>query len=209
MKRASLIVLSCVVACVTAVPVLAAERCKVRVNPRDGTISVSAVNVVGTLTWGPVLGEETEAFPDAATCIVAAVARNCALGAAGTPARITPPPLCTLYVADSASDDCSVYIRGCVPGAREGFAPSSCTMVQGAATLINSWYVEDTVLCPAGTEIMSGGYERWAWDSTRQCIPVENRPKEDGTGWTVIFAAPNQTECAGNSFRVWAKCCPQ
>jgi hypothetical protein len=95
----------------------ALERCKLKVAKTDGTISVSAKGVAGTLRWGTTAGGETNAFFNASTCIAGGKAKACTLGDAGTDACITPPPLCTLYLADDTGS-CAIYMPGCTPGAR-------------------------------------------------------------------------------------------
>jgi len=95
----------------------ALERCKVKVDPRDGTLLVSARGAAGPLLWGPSAAGATRPFANAASCLVGATAKACVLGDPGTAARITPPPLCTLHLSDG-SGTCAAYLRGCVPGAR-------------------------------------------------------------------------------------------
>ena len=97
----------------------AIEGCKVKVAAHDGALLVSAGNVAANPRWGFAAGEETMAFANAATCVVAGAARKCELGATGTPERITPPPLCTLYLADDGPTACAAYIKRCVPGVRD------------------------------------------------------------------------------------------
>lgn len=104
----------------------AIDACKVKVDKRDGTILVSASGISGALTWGAAAGQESEAFDNAATCIDAGAgkATKCTLGAAGSAARITPPDLCRLYLADASAQPCDAYIKGCTPGARDGGGPT-------------------------------------------------------------------------------------
>ena len=97
--------------------VRALDTCKVKVDRRTGTLQVSARNVSGTLLWGRSAGSETNAFSNAATCVSGGTASRCELGAPGSPEQITPPELCTLYLADG-SESCDVHIRGCTPGVR-------------------------------------------------------------------------------------------
>lgn len=96
----------------------AVTKCKVKVDKRDGTILVSASGVSGTLLWGDSAGFETNAFANAGTCVSGDTAKDCQLGAPGSDEQITPPSLCTLFLADG-SGTCAAYIKGCTPGARE------------------------------------------------------------------------------------------
>jgi len=96
----------------------AVTGCKAKVNKRDGVINVSGVGVTGTLLWGEAAGQETNAFANAASCVSAGVAKNCQLGAGGSAAQITPPQLCTVYLADDTTS-CSAFIKGCTPGLRD------------------------------------------------------------------------------------------
>src|SRR5579862_2790020 len=82
---------------------------------RDGTLSVRANGVTGTLRWGGQLGEETQAFYNAATCLSGSNAHGCVLGAPGTPERMTPPATCTMFLADDGPARCSAYVRKCLP----------------------------------------------------------------------------------------------
>lgn len=107
------------IATFSALSAEALENCKVSVFPSDGTIFVSANGVVGPLLSGPTDADTTHAFSNAVTCVIAQKARQCTLGGPGTPERITPPPLCTLYLRDDGtSATCSVHIKGCTPGVR-------------------------------------------------------------------------------------------
>lgn len=96
----------------------AVTKCKVKVDRHDGAILVSASGVSGTLLWGDTAGQETNAFANAGTCVSGDTAKDCQLGAPGSDAQITPPPLCTIYLADG-SGACAAYIKGCTPGARQ------------------------------------------------------------------------------------------
>lgn len=102
-----------------ATPGHAVSNCKAKLFKKDGTIRVKADNITGALTWGNEAGSETNTFANAATCIASGAARNCELGAPGSPEQITPPPLCTIYLADDGAQDCSAYIKGCTPGLRD------------------------------------------------------------------------------------------
>jgi len=103
----------------TPAPGYAVSNCKAKLFKKDGTIRVSADSITGTVTWGNTAGSETNAFANAPTCVTAGAAHNCELGAAGSPEQITPPPLCTIFLADDGAEDCSAYIKGCTPGLRD------------------------------------------------------------------------------------------
>lgn len=95
----------------------ALTSCKAKLNQKNGVITVNAADVSGTLRWGWKEQMEVMEFDNATTCISGSAAKNCTLGAEGSADRITPPPLCTIYLEDSAGA-CSSYIPGCVPGSR-------------------------------------------------------------------------------------------
>ena len=92
----------------------AVSRCGVG-RLRDGTLTVRATGVTGTLRWGGQLGEETQAFYNAATCLSGTARAACVLGAPGTPERVTPPATCTMFLADDGPARCSAYVRKCLP----------------------------------------------------------------------------------------------
>ncbi len=97
-----------------ASPAAAVTKCKA-VPARDGTIAVTATNVVGTPRWGTRFGEATNAFPDAASCVAKGKVRKCALAPIGDPARTSPPAGCTLYLEDDGPSRCSVWVKRCFP----------------------------------------------------------------------------------------------
>lgn len=97
----------------------AVTKCGVRVNPKDGTIEVSASGISGSLQWGEKSGSEPNVFPNAATCVKDGTAKGCQLDAPGTAQSITPPPLCIVFVKDSGVE-CAAYVKGCTPHAQEG-----------------------------------------------------------------------------------------
>ena len=108
------------------------EACKVKVDARDGTLLASAKAVGANPRWGFTPTTATSAFVNEATCVAAGVAKKCELGAPGSAARITPPDLCTLYVADDSGAVCAAYIKACVPGVRTAAAgPPGSTGPQG------------------------------------------------------------------------------
>jgi hypothetical protein len=90
----------------------AITHCKAK-SLEDGTIAVSARDVVGTPVWGTRFGSETTPFDGAVTCLVDGKAKNCALAAVGMPERTELPPSCTLYLADDGAEACSVWIKRC------------------------------------------------------------------------------------------------
>jgi hypothetical protein len=78
----------------------------------------------------------------------------CQLGASGTAQAIIPPSLCTLYLADSSSTTCSVFIKGCVPRTPQAVAKDSTDQIIG---LVSSDVSGDiSVLIAAGTAVGSG-----------------------------------------------------
>jgi hypothetical protein len=93
------------------------KACKAKVSRRSGIIYVHAVGVSGSLSWGGRPGSESITFANAGACIHGSRATNCQLGETGTPQSITPPPLCTIFVRDSAAE-CAAHLEGCTPGAR-------------------------------------------------------------------------------------------
>jgi len=95
-------------------PAHAVDHCRARVL-RDGTISVRARGVAGTALWGGHLGQEVNAFFNAATCIAGGRASKCYLGADGTPERVARPPTCTIFLRDDAGARCAAYVPGCLP----------------------------------------------------------------------------------------------
>ncbi|HEY2772488.1 MAG TPA: hypothetical protein VGK20_00415 [Candidatus Binatia bacterium] len=97
-----------------ATSAVAVTHCKAKTLD-DGTIVVSARDVVGTPTWGTRYGNEVTAFDNEATCIGAASASGCTLAAVGMPARTDEPATCVVYVADGGSQACSAWIKRCYP----------------------------------------------------------------------------------------------
>jgi hypothetical protein len=95
----------------------AIEKCKVKVDKRTGVINVDATEVGGPLTWGPASGSETNTFFNDATCNIGGKAKRCNLANTATLASKTPPPGCTIYLADGVQP-CSAWIPNCSPGAR-------------------------------------------------------------------------------------------
>ena len=94
----------------------AIDKCKVKIDRKDGTILFFAKNVGPTPLWGEAAGLEVNSFADPG-CISDGTAKKCTLGIQGSPTRITPPALCTLHVDDGVTS-CTAYIKGCTPGVR-------------------------------------------------------------------------------------------
>jgi hypothetical protein len=101
-----------------ASPGRALDTCKAKVNPKDGTILVSGKGVGANFRWGYAAGQETNVFSNGATCVSGDVATKCELGAEGTAERITPPALCSIYLADDVPSTCVAFITKCTPGLR-------------------------------------------------------------------------------------------
>jgi hypothetical protein len=99
-------------------PARAIDKCKVKVDKKTGVIYVDAAGVGGPLTWGEEAGSETNAFFNAGTCIAGTSAKKCQLANPTTIASKTAPEACTIYLADTVQD-CSAWIPGCSPGARQ------------------------------------------------------------------------------------------
>lgn len=95
----------------------AAGKCKVKID-KDGTLVVSAKDIVGTPQWGTTEGEETSDFVDPGGCLTGDKVKKCLIAAPGSLAAKTPPEECTIYVADDGLDSCSTWIKGCTPGVR-------------------------------------------------------------------------------------------
>lgn len=116
----------------SAAPAAALDKCKAKINSKDGAIQVSAKGVSGTLQWGNAAGQEDKALANAATCIAAGTASKCELGAGAQ--RITPPELCTVFLADDFGS-CSAFIKNCTPGLRtigSGFVAKSGDTMTGS-----------------------------------------------------------------------------
>lgn len=125
------IALGFAMACAT--PADALESCKAKIA-KDGAIQVSAKDVSGVLEWGNALGQEVNAFANAGTCLEGSGASKCELGAPGSAQRITPPELCTLFLADGGGGTCSAFLKGCTPGLRtigSGFVAKSGDVMSG------------------------------------------------------------------------------
>jgi len=95
----------------------AADDCRARIDPRTGTVEVSASAVSGALRWGDREGAENNDFDNASRCLAGGHARACRLGPPGTEEGMTPPDLCRIFLRD-AQGPCAAYVRGCTPGLR-------------------------------------------------------------------------------------------
>jgi hypothetical protein len=125
----------------------ALDKCKAKTDSKNGTILVSAADVVGTLKWGGTASGATNPFFNPA-CVAVGVAKGCVLGDVGSEARITPPRQCTIYLADDTGS-CSVFLKGCTPTA-QGFltAPSTGSVLCPASSICSGQIVED---CPGNS----------------------------------------------------------
>lgn len=81
----------------------------------DGTIAISARDVVGTPRWGVRYGDETTPLDGLPACLNDGKAKNCALAAIGMPERTDPPASCTIYFADDGAETCSAWVKRCYP----------------------------------------------------------------------------------------------
>jgi hypothetical protein len=99
-------------------PASAIDKCKVKVDKKTGVIYVDAAGVGGPLTWGEEAGSENNTFFNAGTCVTGPSAKKCQLANPTTLASKTAPEGCTIYLADTVLN-CSAWIPGCSPGARE------------------------------------------------------------------------------------------
>lgn len=93
-------------------PADAVGHCKAT-SLRDGTIAVSATDLVGTARWGVRYGETPGAFDGTGTCVHGTKFKNCALAPIGDPVRTRFPASCTLYVSDDGPQACSAWIKRC------------------------------------------------------------------------------------------------
>jgi len=122
--RSSVVSASLAVLLALATSAHAVTRCRAK-TLRDGTIAVTAKDIVGTPRWGVRYGIETSPFDALASCTTGTRIRNCALAPVGNPERTTPPASCTLYVADDGARSCSAWIRRCLPSSE---APSCAVL---------------------------------------------------------------------------------
>jgi hypothetical protein len=90
------------------------RHCKAR-SKHDGTIIVTATNLIGTPRWGVRYDQETHGFDQLASCVRGPRLRSCTLAPAGAPERTTPPAGCTLYLVDDGPERCSAWLTRCIP----------------------------------------------------------------------------------------------
>ena len=95
-----------------ATPAGAITKCKAK-SLDDGTIAVSARDIVGTPRWGLRYDAETTPLDDTASCVEDGRARDCALAPIGMPERTGLPPSCTIYLTDDGAERCSVWVKRC------------------------------------------------------------------------------------------------
>jgi hypothetical protein len=117
---------------------LAVDKCKVKLDAKNGNLLVSAGAVTGTLRFGPNPGAVSQTFFNAATCVVAGKAKNCLLADPTTVAARTPPPDCMIHLADDVLSTCSAWIKGCTPGSRTLATPVSCARVVNGITIFDA-----------------------------------------------------------------------
>lgn len=179
----------------------AVNACKAKVDKKDGAILVSGRDATGTLTWGGAAGQETNAFDNAASCVDAGSgkAKNCTLGAIGSPERITPPELCTIYLADGGANDCAAFIQGCTPGLRSapsGSVPTilyaSCTGTLSAAA--GGASSACTATCPAGSIIIGGTCANQT--ATPQFVQGDIADPPSNTQWSCTVKNQNSSATA-------------
>ncbi len=159
---------ACVALLVAASNASAIDKCKVKVDKHTGVINVDAAGVGGPLTWGPASGSETNVFFNDATCNSGGKAKRCNLAAPATLAAKTPPPGCTIYLADGVAP-CSAWITGCSPGARSA---------AGALVKDANGVLIGTALDPVGTAVRDVA-------GTLLRLPVAG----DGSGFVTTFGA--------------------
>jgi hypothetical protein len=118
----------------------ALDACKLAVDKKDGTLLLRAKDVSGTLRWGYDAQGVVGVFDNANTCLVGTTARGCTLGGPDTAERVTPPPLCTVHLADD-SGTCTAFVKGCTPGARTTCPPDM--------ERIGAWCIDREGMSPA------------------------------------------------------------
>ena len=109
----------------------AIARCKAK-TLTDGTIVLSAREIVGTPHWGVRYGTESAAVDNAGTCITGDRARGCTLAAVGIPGRTELPASCTIYLADDGAETCSAWVKRCLASSE----PLPCAVLPAVY-----WYV--------------------------------------------------------------------
>jgi hypothetical protein len=133
-------VLAIMLAAVVLPPVAAGavDKCKVKLDAKNGNLLVSAANVTGALRYGPSADAVSQTFFNAAACVAGGKAKQCLVGDPATVAARTPPPGCTLYFADDQPSTCSAWIKGCTPGSRALTPPASCSRVVDGITIFDA-----------------------------------------------------------------------
>ena len=132
--RALLVAATLAVAATHPSSALALEKCKGKINPKDGVILISAKGVAGTLQWGNTAAQTTNNFANSATCLDGDKATKCELGSPGSAQQVTPPELCTVFLEDGLGATCSAFLKGCTPGLRtvgSGFVAKSGDVMSG------------------------------------------------------------------------------
>ena len=76
MNQLSLLSFTAATLVALAVPAAAVTVCKAKVGKNAGTINVSASTVTGTAKWGATPTTVTNAFANAATCVVSGKAKE-------------------------------------------------------------------------------------------------------------------------------------
>ncbi len=116
----------------------AVEKCKVKIDAKNGNLLVSAAGVTGALRYGPTADAVAHTFFNDATCVAGGKAKQCLVGDPATVGARTPPPGCTLYLADELPSTCSAWIKGCTPGSRALGPPPSCSRVVNGITIFDA-----------------------------------------------------------------------
>lgn len=162
----------------------ALEKCKAKIRGNDSTIEVSAKDVVGPLRWGETAATVVESFDDP-TCVANGKAAKCTLGPEGSLARITPPPSCTVYLADDV-DACATLIPKCTPGVRRAeampylgeirmfagnFAPTGWAMCNGQLLSVS---LAPDLFSVLGTTYGGDGRTTFALPDLRGRVPLHH-----------------------------------
>jgi hypothetical protein len=138
MHRAPLAALVAFTVLVAPAAALALEKCKVKIDAKNGAVRVSASAVAGSPRFGPAPDQVSQPFFNALDCVGGGKAKGCLLADPATVAARTPPPGCTLYLADDGPAACSVWIKGCTPGSRVLEPPASCARVVNGITIFDA-----------------------------------------------------------------------
>jgi len=132
----------------------AITKCNAAVNKKTGAIEVSASGVEGSPVWG--LGvESTEApFFNLGECFDGDKLKRCVLFDPETPAALSPPNSCTIYLNDGAGI-CKAFIKDCKPSAADqccdgysGNTISNTTATVSAGTQIGTNFCNTNTTCP-------------------------------------------------------------